>query len=107
MNGIGHLNTPYSFWLGDEAAFRSRVSDVFFIGFQDRLDEDFETLRTRLGLPASAQLPRDETTAHRAPSGLAHDLEDEARANLESWYARDIAFVELCRELAPQVNARD
>jgi hypothetical protein len=107
MNGIGHLNTPYSFWFGDEAAFRSRVPDVFFIGFQDRLDEDFEALRRRLGLPATAQLPRDDTTAHRAPSGLDHELEDEARANLESWYARDIAFVELCRELAPQVNARD
>jgi hypothetical protein len=105
MSGIGHLNTPYSFWFGDETTFRKRLSDVFFIGFQDRLDEDFETLRTRLGLPASAELPHDGTTAHRAPTGVDDGLEDEARSNLERWYARDIAFVELCRELAPRVNA--
>ncbi len=104
MKGIGHLNTPYSFWFGDEAAFRGRVPDIFFIGFQDRLDADFEALRARLGLPATAELPRDETTAHRAPTGLDHELEDEARANLERWYADDLAFVDLCRELAPRVN---
>jgi len=107
MDGIGHLNTPYSFWFGDEETFAARTPDLFFIGFQDRLDADFATLRDKLGLPASAELPRDEMVAHRAPSGLDEELADEARANLERWYARDLAFVERCRELAPQVNSRD
>ena len=33
--------------------------------------------------------------------GLAGGL---GRANLERWYERDVAFVKLCRELAPRVN---
>jgi hypothetical protein len=40
MHGIGHVNTGYSFWFGDESSFRARVSDLFFIGFQERLEDD-------------------------------------------------------------------
>jgi hypothetical protein len=103
MGGIGHLNTGYSFWFGDTDAFRGRLGDVFFIGFQDRLADDFELLKARLGLPDEAELPQGDA-AHRAPAGFDTQLGDAARANLEHWYADDIAFVQLCRELAPRVN---
>jgi hypothetical protein len=104
MHGIGHVNTPYTFWFPDEAAFRARLDDVFFIGLQDRLDEDFELLKEKLGLPEEASLPRDETVAHKTPVGFQSQLSDVGRANLERWYARDVGFVRLCRELAPRVN---
>jgi len=104
MRGIGHVNTPYTFWFPDEAAFRARLSDAFFIGLQDRLDEDFELLKRKLRLPPEANLPRDETVAHKTPSGFQDELSELGRANLERWYARDVAFVQLCRELAPRVN---
>ncbi len=104
MRGVGHLSTAYSFWFGDEAAFRARMPNVFFIGFQERLDLDFAALRERLGLPAEAELPRGDA-AHEAPAGLDRRLSDAGEANLREWYADDLAFVELCRELAPRVNA--
>ena len=104
MRDIGHVNTPYSFWFGDEAAFRKRIPDLFFILLQDRLAEDFELLKRKLSLPADARLPDDATVAHRTPDGYSQDLGDNARANLERWYADDLAFVELCRRLAPRVN---
>jgi hypothetical protein len=104
MHGIGHVNTPYTFWFPDESAFRARLGDLFFIGLQDRLDDDFESLKAKLGLPPGARLPRDETAAHKSPPGAYTHLSDVGRANLERWYARDIAFVELCRELAPRIN---
>jgi O-antigen biosynthesis protein len=104
MHGIGHVNTPYTFWFADEAALRARLADVFFIGLQDRLDEDFEILKAKLGLPHDARLPRDETIAHKAPAELQSQLSGVGRANLERWYSRDIAFVQLCRELARRVN---
>lgn len=103
MKGIGHLNTPYSFWFGEAADFRARLSDLFFVGFQERLDDDFEVLKQKLGLPPAAQLPRGEA-AHQAPRGFDVHLGGTARANLERWYADDLAFVELCRELSPRVN---
>jgi hypothetical protein len=104
MHGIGHLNTGYSFWFGDEPSFRARVSDLFFIGFQERLNNDFEILKDRLGLPIEADLPRGDE-AHQAPAGLDTHLGEAARGNLERWYADDILFVQRCRELAPRVNA--
>ena len=46
MRGIGHVNTSYAYWFGSEKAFRKRLPDLFFIGFTDRLDGDFEALRS-------------------------------------------------------------
>lgn len=104
MKAIGHVNTHYAYWFGTEAAFRARLDDVFFIAFQEQLDDDFELLRGKLGLPESARLPQDATVAHRAPPGFATELGTVARRNLARWYAEDLAFVELCRRLAPEVN---
>jgi Sulfotransferase family len=107
MRDIGHVNTPYSYWFGSERKFRRRLRDIFFIGFQDRLDDDFELLKQKLGLPAEARLPRDEKLAHRTPESYPRELSETARANLERWYADDIAFVQVCRELAPLVYQAD
>jgi hypothetical protein len=104
MHGIGHVNTPYTFWFPHESAFRARLSDVFFIGLQDRLDDDFELLRRKLRLPDGVAMPHDETAAHKTPAGFTSQLSDRGRTNLERWYARDVAFVGLCREVAPRVN---
>jgi glycosyltransferase involved in cell wall biosynthesis len=104
MHGIGHLNTGYSFWFGSADALRERSDDLFFIGFQDRLDDDFELLKQKLGLPREAELPRGDA-AHQAPAEYDAKLGEGARANLERWYEQDIVFVALCRELAALVNA--
>jgi hypothetical protein len=104
MRGIAHVNTSYRYWFGDGDTFRRRLPDLFFVGFTDRLDDDFEVLKRKLGLPAEARLPRDETVAHRTPDSFDDRLSDVARGNLERWYAWDVAFYRLCRELAPEVN---
>ena len=106
MHGIGHVNTPYSFWFESRTAFEARLPDLFFIGLLDSLDDDFALLRRKLGLPESAHLPVDETVRHETPYGFDTRLGDEAKANLGRWYAWDVAFVEHCRELASAVNVR-
>jgi hypothetical protein len=103
MHGIGHVNTPYTVWFEDASTLRARIDDVFFIGFQERLDADFAALKGKLGLPRQAQLPHDDEAAHRTPEGYDRSLSPVGRANLERWYARDVELVELCRELAPRV----
>jgi Sulfotransferase family len=105
MRRIGHISTFYSYWFRNERAFRRRLADVFFIGFQESLTEDFEALKLKLGMPGEADLPSDETLAHRTPTSFSRHLSDRGRANLECWYADDIEFVRLCRELASRVNA--
>lgn len=104
MQSIGHVNTPYSYWFGSESAFRRRLPDVFFIAFQERLNDDFERLKRKLRLPEDAHLPAGEKDAHRTPAGYSRQLSETARTNLRRWYARDLAFVALCSEIAQQVN---
>jgi hypothetical protein len=104
MRKIGHINTSYWYWFGNEAAFRKRLPDFFYVAFQERLTEDFEHLKHKLGAPEEARLPTDATAAHRTPSGFSQELSDTARSNLEHWYARDLEFVRLCQEVAPLVN---
>jgi Sulfotransferase family len=104
MQGIGHVNTPYRYWFRDDKTFRRRLADVFFIGFTERLDDDFAVLKQMLGLPDDARLPRDELVAHRTPSGYENQLSDVARKNLERWYKWDVEFYRLCRRLAPEIN---
>ena len=105
MRGIAHLNTPYRYWFGDVKTLRSRLSDVFFVAFQERLDDDFELLKRKLGLPEHARLPRDPIAAHRSLAPAPEPLSERARANLERWYAADFELLEFCRRLAPLVNS--
>ena len=58
-----------------------------------------------MGNDPDIRLPHEETAAHRTPGGFSTQLSDVGRGNLERWYSRDLAFVQLCRELAPSVNS--
>jgi len=99
MRGIRHVNQPYGWWFRDEASLLSRVDDIFFIGFQEQLADDFNRLRSMLGIPAEARLPDDEVLAHRASDGTDRSLDPEAERNLRDWYAADFRLYERCRDL--------
>lgn len=99
MRSILHVKDSYWSWFESEEYFASRLPDLFFIGFQERLAEDFDTVRSRLGLAATS-LPEDEVHAHRNPADVDKRLDERATANLETWYAADFRFVNLCRDLA-------
>ena len=99
MRRVRHVNQRYEWWFADESSFLSRLDQVFFIGFQERLAEDFDRLKRMLGIPAAARLPEDEVHSHRAPDDTDRRLEPQAERNLRAWYADDIRFFELCCEL--------
>jgi hypothetical protein len=96
MAHIEHVRRSYWDWFEDERYFESRLADIWFIGFLERLDDDFAVLRTALGLP-SAMLPRDDVAAHRNPAHVNVALDEPAIANLKRWYERDFVFLHLCR----------
>jgi hypothetical protein len=106
MRSIAHLRDSYFRWFGSEEYFMSRVADIFFIGFQETLNHDFQQLKSKLGLPSTLALPDDDVLAHRSPTDLDRTLETKAVQNLRRWYATDRKFVEFCRAQAPQINAR-
>ncbi|MBW4652811.1 MAG: sulfotransferase family 2 domain-containing protein [Kaiparowitsia implicata GSE-PSE-MK54-09C] len=99
MRHIQHVRSHYWDWFQDREYFRSRLADIAFIGFQERLAADFEVLKRKLGLPDHATLPSDDVQAHRNPTHVDRRLEDGAIANLTQWYRSDFEFVALCQTL--------
>ncbi len=97
MKSIEHVRNSYWKWFEDEEYFRSRLNDIFFVGFQETLDADFGKLVEKLGLPADVSLPTDEVSAHRNPAFLDYELDPIAARNLREWYADDFEFIALCR----------
>lgn len=99
MENIEHVRNLYMNWFESEDYFKSRVSDVFFIGFQEQLTKDFEDLKSKIGLSKDLKLPNDDIQAHRNPKQLDKALEDEAIVNLKVWYKDDFHFISLCKQL--------
>jgi hypothetical protein len=99
MHVIQHVNSGYGRWLGDEEYLQSRAADVWFVGRQEELDEDFQRVRAALSLPDEVTLPRDDVGAHRSPTGLDTDLSSAAVDNLRAWYAADYRVLEICGRL--------
>ena len=99
MRNIRHVRDGYWKWFESEEYLRSRVQDLFFIGFQETLARDFEILKSRLGLPGRLALPDDAVEAHVTPPGLDRGLRAEAVENLRKWYEEDYRFLDLCREI--------
>lgn len=107
MKNIQHINSSYWDWFKDEEYLRSRQSDIFFIGFQEQLTENFEILKIRLEIPANIELPKDDFHAHRNPIHLDTSLEAQAVKNIRDWYQDDYRFIKLCREIVDQQKVEE
>jgi Sulfotransferase family len=107
MQSIEHVRDSFWKWFESEEYFLSRMEDIFFIGFQENLSQDFETVKLKLGLPQSVTLPSDDVLAHRNPSHLDKTLDDRALENLKRWYAEDIKFYVKCKSYAERISQRD
>ncbi len=99
MRTIAHVKDGYAKWFDSEQYLSSRTEDIFFIGFQETLAEDFDTLKSQLGLPANIALPTDEISAHRNPEHLDKKLDQQALENLKGWYAEDLRFFARSRQI--------
>jgi hypothetical protein len=49
--------------------------------------------------PDRVELPTDDVAMHSTPRGFDQNLTDAAIENLRRWYAKDVEFIRLCREL--------
>lgn len=98
LKNIQHVRDSYWGWFENEAYFRSRWADLFFIGFQETLMQDFETLKTKLHLPKNVTLPSDVVLAHKNPADVDKQLSPVALQNLKDWYKADYRLIELCKE---------
>jgi hypothetical protein len=94
MSGIRFVNDSMTQWFGSIENLRNRRHQFVLLGLQPCLGDDFEFLKTQLGLPGEIQLPSDEVLSHRTPGQFDQKLSPLGRKNLCDWYAADIAFYE-------------
>lgn len=94
MNGIGHVRTHLSDWLGSPELLRSRRGDLLLVGWQETLADDFERLRALIGLPPERRLPADPRIAHQAPADQSRRLSEVAVRNLRAWYRQDDELID-------------
>lgn len=99
MESITHLRYRLDYWLVSSDYLSSRSQDILLIVSQDRLDADFERLRSILRLPHSVALPQDDIGAHRTPPGYSIFLSDLALQNLREWYAGDLQIYRKCIDI--------
>ncbi len=103
MHSIAHVKSSYWDWFVDASYFKKRIPDILFVCHQHRLQEDFKQLRNILGIPVDVELPaKNLVAAHANPVGLDRGLEDQAKRNLQSWYAADYTFLALVDEIQPR-----
>lgn len=98
MAAIQHVRAPLARWFSAEE-LAARENDVLFVISQPDLAADFAVVGRMLGLPARATLPLSEVVSHKTPPGFETELSPRARANIEAWYAEDIALHRACLAL--------
>lgn len=93
MRAIRHVRDSYVRMLGDLPQIHKSEDRITFVGFQHRLDADFERFLTLARLPSSIKLPAGEVDAHRSKDITTKaSLAPEALDSLRSWYAQDLAI---------------
>jgi hypothetical protein len=106
MKNIFHVRNSYLDWFKSIEYFESRKTDIFYIGFQETLQQDFENLKRKLSLPKTLELPTDPVKAHISPEGYNKKLSESAISVLTDWYAKDIEFYQYCKNIAPEINTK-
>lgn len=96
MKNVKHLE-HFNKWLLSKEYLESRREDIFYVGYQESLNEDFEELKNRLCLSQDISLPCDDIGAHRSPGKLDESLTTDAEERLLQWYADDVDIVMFCK----------
>jgi hypothetical protein len=104
MKKMRHLS-HFKRWYVDMAYFKTRSRDILFVGFQESLSQDFETLKSILKLPSSLVLPEDDVAAHKSSGDLDKKIDEIPMKCLEKWYREDLEFIALCKKLMAEKSS--
>ncbi|WP_115718583.1 sulfotransferase family 2 domain-containing protein [Gallaecimonas mangrovi] len=99
MAAIDHIRSPQISWVESLEYLRSRRDDVYFIGAQETLNDDFQLLKAKARLPDSVQLPdRNNIVSNTMPDEFDKTLSAQAEQNLRNWYAKDYELIAVVAE---------
>jgi hypothetical protein len=107
ISSIRHTSMQQIDWF--EGALNFELRPPVWIIRQEKLEQDFNKFLKRLDLEVELGdllISSDAKMAHKNDYSDIPDLSDLAMANLRRWYARDVAFYELCVEWMDEQGSR-
>ncbi len=97
MASLRHAGQHQSDWFLQSGAFLDIRPPVHILRLE-AFDSDFKAFSAKVDLPATVMEPADKSAARITDYGDIPPLSDKAIANLEQWYARDMAFYAMCED---------
>jgi hypothetical protein len=94
MRSIQHVRDVYGFWLESVDYLCSRSDDIYFVGFQENLNDDFRRLLSKLGASLNIQLPSSNAEAHRNSYEDDDRLTESDARNIRHWYKDDYEIID-------------
>jgi hypothetical protein len=96
---IKHVRDSYWRWFINGQVLRRRQADLLMVIWLPDLTRSFPRVCELLGLPATLELPADETRSHRSPSDVNTVISERALDNIRRWSSREYAFIDICAAL--------
>lgn len=104
MKDIHHVKTSFYDWVVDNETFKEGFDKLFYLGFQENFEKDFNEMCEKLGF--NVELEKSLEKAHVADKNEDRFLSETAIKNLKEWYKRDVLFYEYCKSIKTIVNQR-
>lgn len=92
----------FRYWYVNKDYFNSRLNDIFFIGFTETLEVDFNNLKALLNVNSNIALSSEKRIANKGPQHVRHQdkiIQEPGLTLLREWYKEDIEFTILCKEI--------
>ena len=96
MKLMPHLSYSLTYWLNNPDYLEQHKENIFYIAETKTLDEDFEYIKSSIGLPAEASLPRSDADRHATPAGFSTQLSEEGLKNVRNHFRDDYEIYEWC-----------
>ena len=96
MKLVLHLSYSLTYWLNSPDYLEQHKENIFYIVEMNTINEDFEYVKSIVGLPAEASLPRGDAARHAAPAGFSSQLSEEGLKNIRNHYCKDYEIYEWC-----------
>ena len=100
LTSIGHIKDSFTYWLDSIEYLQARQPDILFVGFQESLDRDFDTLLGLIKLNEAVKLPQSDKESHRNPHYEKPPLDAAEQAFFDGWFARDIRIFNYCKRMS-------
>ncbi|MEH6593531.1 MAG: sulfotransferase family 2 domain-containing protein [Halioglobus sp.] len=96
MQSVGHVKRSLWFWFESEEYLEERQNDIFFIGFQESLTNDFDMLLEALALSGLYTLTSNPVVSHRSPEDADRQLDPGSEKNIREWFSQDYECIRWC-----------